>query len=44
MPKVITFMNWYVGISRFEGFSTKNPKTGFAVSDARAAASDSVLQ
>jgi hypothetical protein len=41
MPKVITFMFWYVGISKFEGFSPKIRKTGFVVSDELARASDS---
>jgi hypothetical protein len=31
MPKVITFMNLYVGISRFVGFSSKTRGQGFSV-------------
>jgi hypothetical protein len=31
MSKVITFMNWYVEISRFEGCSSKTRKQGLPV-------------
>jgi hypothetical protein len=31
MPKVITFVNWYVGILRFVGFSPKTRGQGFPV-------------
>jgi hypothetical protein len=42
MSKVITFMLWYLEISRFGGFFLQNPKTGFADSAQLAAASDYV--